>query len=86
MARPTVAPSDLAGEIGAQLSRRRAAALRLEPMSCGHRDELDCLAAEPMAAEISYCCASLGLEQSAALARMGRHCSRMSCARLPAAS
>jgi len=40
---PTVAQTaDAAGELAAQLRRRREASRRLPPLECGHHDPLDC--------------------------------------------
>jgi len=78
---------------GEGLRARRQAALRLEPLTghlstCfGGRDPLAACTCSPWADgqthEIDFfCCASLGLEQIATLAKMGRFCTETTCARL----
>lgn len=61
--------------------RRIAASWRLPPADCGHRDPLfDGPPSEPL--PVDYCCATVGLDEAAALARLRRSCSPTSCARL----
>ncbi|MFF6939984.1 hypothetical protein [Streptomyces lavendulae] len=43
-AKPPEGATRLPASVGAQIRRRRLAAARCEPMPCGHRDPLDCLA------------------------------------------
>lgn len=67
----------------AQLRRRHVAALRLPTLACGHRDPLSCLVDESDWPSLAtYCCATMGLAEAAALARMGLSCSEATCARL----
>ncbi|MFK0217763.1 hypothetical protein ACIQWN_06150 [Streptomyces vinaceus] len=43
-AKPPEGATRLPVPVGAQIRRRRLAAARCEPLPCGHRDPLDCLA------------------------------------------
>ncbi len=67
-----------------QLRRRREASYRLPPLACGDRDPLLCDHRDDVPRLADYCCSGLGVDQAAALARLGGRCTATTCARLAA--